>query len=110
MNEPSLRKFEMQAPEGGWIIYNGAEYPEDLRRAGVHILAAPFTEIADELGNARAANMVMLGALLEATGKLPQAAMDAALRRLVKNAKWVELDARAIARGREVARQAAAAI
>lgn len=107
MNEPSLRKFDMQVPAGGWIIYNGEEFPEDLRRDDVRILAAPFTAIADELGNARAANMVMLGALLEATGKLPQKAIDAALRRLVKNAKWVALDERAIELGREVARKAA---
>ncbi|MGA3033401.1 MAG: 2-oxoacid:acceptor oxidoreductase family protein, partial [Terracidiphilus sp.] len=57
---------------------------------------------ADELGEKRAANMVMLGALLEIAGSLPQASVDAALRRLVKNARWVELDERALARGREL--------
>jgi len=46
--------------------------------------------------------MVMLGALLEIAGSLPQASVDAALRRLVKNARWVELDERALARGREL--------
>jgi 2-oxoisovalerate ferredoxin oxidoreductase beta subunit len=110
MNEPSLRKFDMQVAAGGWILYNGAEYPADLRRDDVHILAAPFTEIAHELGNARAANMVMLGALLEVASKLPQDAIDAALGRLVKNPKWVELDERAIALGREVAQKAVAAV
>ncbi|WP_420236480.1 2-oxoacid:acceptor oxidoreductase family protein [Telmatobacter bradus] len=110
MNEPSLRKFDMQVPAGGWILYNGAEFPADLRRDDVHILAAPFTEIAHELGNLRAANMVMLGALLEVAGKLPQISIDAALGRLVKNPKWVELDERAIALGREVAQKAAALV
>ena len=51
----------------------------------MHVLAAPFTHVADELGDARAANMVMLGALLEIAGALPQASIDAALRRLIKN-------------------------
>jgi Pyruvate/2-oxoacid:ferredoxin oxidoreductase gamma subunit len=68
----------------------------------VHVLAAPFMQFADELGEKRAANMVMLGALLEIAGSLPQASVDAALRRLVKNARWVELDERALARGREL--------
>ena len=36
-----------------------------LRARDVHVLALPFTQLADELGDKRAANMVMLGALLE---------------------------------------------
>ena len=54
-------------------------------REDVHVLALPFTSAADELGDPRAANMVMLGALLEIASALPQASIDAALRRLVKN-------------------------
>ena len=49
------------------------------------MLALTFTQIADELGDPRVANMVMLGALLEITGALPQASIDAALHRLVKH-------------------------
>ena len=47
----------------------------------------------------------MLGALLEIAGALPQVSVDAALRRLVKNPRWVELDERAMARGRELSRK-----
>ena len=106
MNEPSLRKFDKSVRAGGWVIYNGQEFPADCVRDGVHVLAFPFTELADELGNKRAANMVMLGALLEIAGVLPQASIDDALRRLVKNSRWVELDERALARGRELYREA----
>ena len=102
MNEPSLRKFDKSVRAGGWVIYNGDEFPADCVREDVHVLAAPFTQLADELGNARATNMVMLGALLEIAGVLPQASIDAALRRLIKNPRWVELDERALARGREL--------
>ena len=79
MNEPSLKKFDADVQPGGWVIYNGDAFPEDCEREDVHVLALPFTQIADELGDARAANMVMLGALLEITGALPQASVDAAL-------------------------------
>ncbi len=106
MNEPSLRKFDKSVRSGGWVIYNGQEFPADCVRDGVHVLALPFTELADELGDKRAANMVMLGALLEIAGVLPQASIDDALRRLVKNSRWVELDERALARGRELYREA----
>jgi 2-oxoglutarate ferredoxin oxidoreductase subunit gamma len=102
MNEPSLRKFDRSVCPGGWIIYNGDVFPEDCRPDGVHVLAAPFTQFAYDLGDARACNMVMLGALLEIADGLPQSSIDAALRRLIKNAKWLALDERALARGREV--------
>jgi Pyruvate/2-oxoacid:ferredoxin oxidoreductase gamma subunit len=50
--------------------------------------------------------MLMLGALLEITASLPEGSIDRALRRLIKNPKWVELDRRALARGRELAKHA----
>jgi 2-oxoisovalerate ferredoxin oxidoreductase beta subunit len=105
MNEPSLRKFDKSVRSGGWIIYNGDTFPPDCERDDVHVLALPFTQIAHELGNARACNMVMLGGLLEIADSLPQASVDAALRRLVKNTKWFALDERALERGRELYRE-----
>jgi 2-oxoisovalerate ferredoxin oxidoreductase beta subunit len=105
MNEPSLRKFDMHVRAGGWVIYNGEEFPADCKREDIHVLALPFTHIADELGDPRAANMVMLGALLEITGALPRTSIDAALRRMIKNPRWVALDERAMRRGRELYRE-----
>jgi 2-oxoisovalerate ferredoxin oxidoreductase beta subunit len=105
MNEPALRKFVKSVPAGGWILYNGDEFPADCEQPGVQVLARPFTEIANELGNARAGNMVMLGALLELTGVLRDINIDAALQRLVKNPRWTEVNQRAIERGRELMRE-----
>ena len=72
MNEPSLRKFDMSVRPGGWVIYNGDDFPADCERDDVHVLAFPFTQMADELGDPRAANMVMLGALLEIQACCPR--------------------------------------
>ena len=105
MNEPSLRKFDASVRSGGWVIYNGDVFPEDLARNDVRVMALPFTRIADDLGYARAANMVMLGALLEISDVLPQVSIDDALRRLVKNPRWVALDERALTWGRELYRE-----
>jgi 2-oxoisovalerate ferredoxin oxidoreductase beta subunit len=102
MNEPSLRKFVTSVPAGGWILYNDESFPSDCDQKGVHVLACAFTRVADELGDSRASNMVMLGALLEITGVLRDLNIDAALRRLVKNPRWMELNKRALARGREL--------
>ena len=106
MNEPSLRKFDRSVRPGGWVIYNGEVFPADCARSDVRVLALPFTQIAHQLGDARAANMVMLGALLQIAGVLPEPSVDAALRRLIPNPRWIELDARALARGRALYREA----
>jgi 2-oxoisovalerate ferredoxin oxidoreductase beta subunit len=105
MNEPSLRKFYASVRPGGWVVYNGESLPEECARGDVRVLARDFMQEADGLGNVRAGNMVMLGALLEITAVLPEASIEAALRRLVKNPKWVALDERALARGRELCRE-----
>jgi Pyruvate/2-oxoacid:ferredoxin oxidoreductase gamma subunit len=102
MNEPALKKFYSSVRPGGWILYNGETIPNECDREDVHMLARPFTQLANELGDARAGNMVMLGALLQIAAVLPQASVDAALRRLVKHQKWVSLDERALAQGREI--------
>jgi hypothetical protein len=52
----------------------------------------------------------MLGALLEIADVLPQASIDAALRRLVKHAKWIDLDERALMRGRELFKESYAEV
>jgi 2-oxoisovalerate ferredoxin oxidoreductase beta subunit len=108
MNEPSLRKFDANVEPGGWIIYNGEEFPPELERKDVHVLAMPFTQIAHELGDARISNMVMLGALLEIANRLPRTCISAALHRLVKNPRWVTLDEQALEKGRKIFKEAGA--
>lgn len=110
MNEPSLRKFYDSIRPGGWVLYNGESLPEEYHRSDVNVLARPFTFVANELGDPRAGNMVMLGALLDITGALPEACVGAALRRLLKNPRWIELDERAIAKGRELYRESVSAM
>ena len=105
LNEPSLRKFIGTVQPGGWVIYNGTALPDDCARADVRTIALPFTRLGDELGAAKAANIVMLGALLEATGMLSEAQVTTALGKLVKSARWMEIDLAAMARGRVEARK-----
>ncbi len=105
MNEPSLHKFYASVRPGGWVLYNGEALPGGCNRSELHVLARSFTDVANQLGDTRALNMVMLGALLECTGTLPQESVDEALHHLVKSAKWLELDERALVRGRELLRE-----
>jgi 2-oxoisovalerate ferredoxin oxidoreductase beta subunit len=108
LNEPSLRKFLPAVDEGAVVLYNGAQVPEGCGRSDVRLIAMPFAEIADEIGSAKVANMVMLGALLEATAILDDSKVAAALRRLIKNPRLLELDLAALSRGREEFRRSIA--
>ncbi len=105
MNEPSLRKFIGTVQPGGWVIYNGAAIPSDCARDDVRVIALPFSTIGDELGAAKAANIVMLGALLEATNMLSEEQVTTALHKYVKSPRWMQIDLAALARGREEARK-----
>jgi 2-oxoisovalerate ferredoxin oxidoreductase beta subunit len=100
LNEPSLRKFLPAVEPGGVVIYNSATFPDDCDVSGLRAAAIPCTEIADRLGAAKASNVVMLGALMEATGLLDDEPVDRALRKMVKSDKWYEIDLAALKKGR----------
>lgn len=67
MNRPSLDKFEDLVVDGGKLFINSSLVDREAKREGIDIYYIPANEIADKLGNSRVANMVMLGAYLEAT-------------------------------------------
>lgn len=103
MNEPSLRKFLPAVRPGAWVVFNGDRMPVGCARDDIHVIARNFTEAANESGDARAANMVMLGALLAATPFLPESHVSAALGRLVTNPRLLAVDEAALKRGGEIA-------
>ena len=104
LNEPSLMKFVDTVEPGGWVVYNGASLPEGVTRTDVRFLARAFTEIADGAGDAKAGNIAMLGAWLEASRALDDQWIDSALQRIVKTDRWLEIDRRALQCGRHAAR------
>jgi 2-oxoisovalerate ferredoxin oxidoreductase beta subunit len=101
MNEPSLHKFIKDVEPGGVVVYNEEELPEACSRPDVRIVTANFTRLADQLGSAKAANMAMLGALLEAGDVLEERYIAGAIKRKVKTQRWFDLDMVAIAEGRK---------
>jgi 2-oxoisovalerate ferredoxin oxidoreductase beta subunit len=100
LNEPSLHKFFASVAPGGCVLYNGTSLPEDAARTDLTFIIHSFTELGDRVGDPPAGNIVMLGALLEATGMLEDKWIDGALRRLVKSELWLDLDRKALALGR----------
>ena len=64
MNLPSLTKFEKDILPGGVLLINSSLIEKKSSRDDIKVAYVEANKIAGDLGNARAANMVMLGALL----------------------------------------------
>jgi 2-oxoisovalerate ferredoxin oxidoreductase beta subunit len=109
MNEPSLRKFGNEAVAQGLILYNSNTLPSTFTLCDRQLLLIPATEIADQLGSTRVANMVLLGALLERTGMLTPEEILQALPKIVAKPELIELNRRAIEAGRDAAHKGAQA-
>jgi 2-oxoisovalerate ferredoxin oxidoreductase beta subunit len=109
LNEPSLRKFLPAVEPGGIVLYNAPELPDDCERPDVRMIAVHFTGLADGLGSAKAANIVMLGALLEAASPLEEEYVVGALRGKVKSQRWFDIDMAALQLGRKEVRARVAA-
>ena len=67
MNLPSLDKFEGRVVEDGILLINSSLIDKKTSRTDIRAYEIPANDIANELGNIRIANMVMLGAYIELT-------------------------------------------
>jgi len=101
MSKPALLKFEDDVVQGGVILINSSIVELKVNRADVRACYVPCNELAAELGNSKVANMVMLGAYLEATGLLKVATIQAMLVRMFSGpkAKLINLNMEALKRG-----------
>src|SRR5215469_11273069 len=100
MNEHSLRKFALSVAPGGIIFYNRDSPPKDFTAPDARIICLPASEIADRLGSAKVANVVIMGALLEETECLVSDTAMKVLEAKVKNPALLELDRKALNAGR----------
>lgn len=107
MNLPSLDKFEPLVKSGGVIIYNSSLIERKVERDDVTVLPIPANEAATELGSARIANMVMLGALLAQEELVSMESILNALRKALPEHRHnlLPLNEQALAKGGELAKQ-----
>lgn len=100
MNRPSLDKFENTVVPGGLIIKDSSLVDRDIERKDVTVVSIPATELADEIGDRKIANMVLLGALIEKTGIMP---MESLLKSLGEHGKqsFFEMNKKALEKGAE---------
>ena len=72
LNNPSYEKFEPMVRAGGLLVVNSSLISKMSARTDIRVLNIDATDKANELGNPKIANMVLLGAFLEETGILSE--------------------------------------
>ncbi len=108
MNRPSLDKFEPTLVPGGKIFINSSLIARQVERDDIDAYYIPANEIAVELGNARVANMIMLGAYLEVSKVVGvDTVLDKAFHAVFGEGKshLLPINKEALEKGAEVARK-----
>jgi 2-oxoisovalerate ferredoxin oxidoreductase beta subunit len=101
MNEISLRKFATQVQPGGLVLYNRDKLPADFVAGSARVVCVPASEMADKLGTAKVANVVMLGALLEETECLAPGTAMGVIQRVIKKKALLDVNRQALDAGRQ---------
>jgi 2-oxoglutarate ferredoxin oxidoreductase subunit gamma len=79
LNLPSFEKYEPLIKPGGLLVYNSSLIDRQPSRTDIRYVAVPANDIAEQLGNVRQANVVLLGAYLATANILPLEAVARAL-------------------------------
>ncbi len=104
-NNPSFEKYEPLIAPGGVLVRNSSLIAAHSQRADILELPIPGTGTADELGNLRLANMVLLAAALTARPVLTIDALKRALDHHIPEHRrdLLDLNYRALEKGAELA-------
>lgn len=106
LNEPSLLKFEERVMKGGLLFMNSSIISAEPTRKDITVIRVPANEMADEIGSAKVANLVMLGAFIGYTAALPaENVLETALKKLGAKRPWLnELNEKAFRAGLDLGR------
>ena len=79
----------------------------EVNRNDVKVIRIPADDIADKLGNSRAANMVVLGAYVKKSGIVKMDTIFKALEKALagRNKKLLELNKEALKQGAELVKE-----
>jgi 2-oxoglutarate ferredoxin oxidoreductase subunit gamma len=67
MNQPSFARFQSILQSGGLICVNSSIVDTSSARHDIEVLAVPTTELAEQIGSVKVANMILLGAFIRAS-------------------------------------------
>jgi Pyruvate/2-oxoacid:ferredoxin oxidoreductase gamma subunit len=101
-NQPSIDKFAREVLPGGLLMVNSSMVDNIPDLTDVQIVRVPAYEAATDLGNVKAANMVMLGAYLEVTRAVDQASILSAFTEQGMRPALLKINREAIEAGRKI--------
>lgn len=64
-DEKSLEDYEKKVKKDGYLLINSSMINIEPKRTDIKVVKIPLNDVANEVGNARTANMVALGAVLK---------------------------------------------
>jgi len=76
MNRASLERFQPDLKNKGLLFFDSSLINSIAFRDNIIPFGIPATKMADSMGNARAANMIMLGGMIAATALLNETTID----------------------------------
>jgi 2-oxoglutarate ferredoxin oxidoreductase subunit gamma len=104
MNRPSLEKFAPTVKPEGVIFVNSSIIAIDSGRQDVDEVRVPIIEIAKELGNVKAANIVALSAFVTRSNVVQFDSLKAAVKeKFALKEKLIPLNMKALEEGRKAA-------
>lgn len=105
MNIASFQKFQSWVRKEGLLVINSSLIKEKVNRTEFQALYIPCNDLAEKLGNARAANMVALGAFWAVAKPVSKESLSLALKaQFPKRPELVELNMRALEAGAQAAK------
>lgn len=112
MNLPSMDKFESHLATNGKLIINKSLIEKEATRDDIEAYYVDANEIAMDIGNSKAANMVMLGAYLELTKAVKPESIIKAFTKVFgeSKAKFIPLNEEALRRGADAVKKQAALV
>ena len=106
LNLPSLDKYEPLMKKDGIIIINKTLVPREVKRDDVRVLQIDAQYVAEDLGNKKVVNMILLGAYVEIEKPVKIETLKNALKSYLtgRKAELIEVNERALEKGTEIAR------
>lgn len=101
-NQPSIDKFAGEVMPGGLLLANSSMISDIPERSDIKVVKIPSYEAAKDLGNLKAANMIMLGAFIEITRAVTQESILAAFTAHGMRPKLLQANREALEAGRRL--------
>lgn len=104
MNDPSLVRFKDRVKPGGFLFINSTICKTPVERDDITVVEVPVTHMAQEMGNPKVLNIIMLGAYIGATEVVPKDVIIEAIKNKLgkKKPEFLPTNLEAFEKGYEI--------